>query len=319
VFEVQVLGTSAAIPTNTRSPSSQVVTIYDRHHLVDCGEGTQMRLLKHKVKFARLDAIFITHLHGDHVLGLPGLLNSLSLYERNFPLKLFGPSGLKNMLDTVFAQTASYLRFDLEFIPMEDFKPGEVIHKTKAFEVRNLPLDHRIFCRGYRFSEINKKPRFDFYKAKSLEIPNAYFRLLKQGNIIRLPDGREIHPEQVTSPPADAISYSYCSDTRYHEPLVEHIKDSTLLYHEATFLDDMRKRARETHHSTARQAAEIAEKAKVENLLLGHFSARYKDMRRFLDQSRAVFPRTELAKEGYVYNLRKLDFTPTESEPDAEL
>ncbi len=140
VFEVQILGTSAAIPTNTRMPSAQVVTIRDRHHLVDCGEGTQMQMIHQRVKFSRLDAIFISHLHGDHILGLPGLLNSLSLYERNFPLKLYAPSGLKSILDIIFAQSHSYLGYELEFIPTEDFKAGEVIYANKDYHVELLPL-----------------------------------------------------------------------------------------------------------------------------------------------------------------------------------
>ncbi|MEL6676883.1 MAG: MBL fold metallo-hydrolase, partial [Bacteroidota bacterium] len=190
MFQVQILGTSAAIPTNNRLPSAQVVTINDRHHLVDCGEGTQMQLLKHRVKFARLDAIFISHLHGDHILGLPGLLNSLSLYERNFPLKLFGPSGLKDILNQIFKTTQSYLNFDLHFTPLEDFQPGDVIYGGKQFQVELLPLEHRIFCRGFRFVEINKKPKFDFYKAKSLDIPNTFFPRHKQGTEVTLEDGR---------------------------------------------------------------------------------------------------------------------------------
>ncbi|MEO0469748.1 MAG: MBL fold metallo-hydrolase, partial [Bacteroidota bacterium] len=182
MFQVRIIGTSAAIPTNTRLPSAQVVTINDRHHLVDCGEGTQMQLILQKVRFARLDAIFISHLHGDHILGIPGLLTSLSLYERTEPLKLFAPAGLKAIIDVVFEQTHSYLTYPLEFVPTEDFQPGDVIYRGKTFQVKLLPLAHRIYCRGFRFEEDGKKRKFDFYKAKSLEIPNQYFSLLKQGN-----------------------------------------------------------------------------------------------------------------------------------------
>ncbi len=285
-----------------------MVTVNDRHHLVDCGEGTQMRLLEHRVKFSRLDAIFISHLHGDHVLGIPGLLTSLGLYERNFPLKLFAPRGLKDILDTTFDQTSSYLNYELEFIPTEDFEPGEVIYDNpeKGFHVELLPLDHRIFCRGFRFVESDPRRKFDFYKAKSLGIPNTYFKLLKQGNTITLDDGRSITPEQVTSDPETPLSFAYCSDTCYSEPLIPYIKDTLLLYHESTFLHNMLDRATATHHSTALQAGQVAQKAGVGRLLLGHFSARYKDLFPLLSEARSAFPQTQLARDGYVYDLKRI-------------
>lgn len=265
-----------------------------------------MQLLRYRVKFARLDAIYISHLHGDHVLGLPGLLNTLSLYERNFPLKLFAPSGLKKILDTIFAQTQSYLTYDLEWVPLEDFNPGDTILKEKHFSVELLPLEHRIFCRGFRFVETNKRPKFDFYKAKSLNIPNQYFSLLKQGNTITLEDGREITPEAVLLAADPPLSYAYCSDTAYLEALIEHIRGSSLLYHEATFMHDLVERAHETCHSTAHEAAQVALRSGVRQLILGHFSARYKDLRPLLDEAQAIFPNTVLAREGNVYDLKHL-------------
>ncbi len=304
MFQVQILGTSAAIPTKFHRPSAQVVSYHDRHYLVDCGEGTQMQLLRYRVKLARLDAIFISHLHGDHVFGLPGLLTSMSLYGRNFPLKLFAPAALKKVLDDTFKQTESYLMYDLEFIPMEDFAPGSVVFETERMKVFSLPLEHRIFCRGFRFEEFNKRPRFNFYEAKALEIPNEYFALLKQGNPITLADGQVIEPERVLSPPDPILSYSYCSDTKYSEPLVDHIKDSTVLYHESTFLDDMKLRAAETAHSTSREAAEIARLAAVKQLILGHFSARYKSLEPMLMEAREIFPDTELANEGRIFKMK---------------
>ncbi|WNJ21180.1 ribonuclease Z [Pontibacter sp. G13] len=304
MFQVRILGTSAAIPTNTRMPSAQVVTINDRHHLVDCGEATQIQLLKHKVKFSRLDAIFISHLHGDHVLGVPGLLTSLSLYERNFPLKMFAPSGLKKILDVVFAQTHSYLNYELDFVPLEDFEPGSILYQTPKYKVEVLPLDHRIFCRGFRFVETNKKPKFDFYKAKALEVPNNYFTLLKQGNVITLEDGRVVTPEDVLMTPDAPLSFAYCSDTKYNEALIDHIKDTRLLYHESTFLNNLRDRAEATCHSTALDAGRIAQQANVNQLLLGHFSARYRDLQPLLDEARTVFPNTLLAREGNLFNVK---------------
>ena len=304
IFEVKILGTSAAIPTNSRRPSAQVVTMYDRHHLVDCGEGTQIEMLRRKVRFSRLDAIFISHLHGDHVLGLPGLLTTLSLYERNFPLKLFGPAGLRDMIDVIFAQTQSYLSYELEFFPLEEFDVGEAIYTTDRYEVILLPLQHRIFCRGFLFREHSKPPKFDFYKAKALEIPNKYFKLLKQGNRVTIDDGRVIDPTQVLGDPEPVMSYAYCSDTRYFEGLVEHIRDVKVLYHEATFLENLASRAAETFHSTAKQAATIAKMADAGSLYIGHFSARYIELDALLEEARSVFARTELAREGLMIDLK---------------
>ena len=304
MFQVQILGTSAAIPTISRRPSAQVVTYNDRHHLVDCGEGTQMQLLKYRVRIARLDAIFISHLHGDHILGLPGFLNTLSIYERTAPLKLFGPPGLQRILSEIFTQTQSYLNYEVEFVSTQDFEPGEVIYKKGTLEVSLLPLTHRIFCRGFLFKEVNKKQKFDFYKAKSLEIPNVYFSLLKQGNAVTLPDGRTIEPDQVLAPPDQALSYAYCSDTQYEEKLLPYINQANLLYHEATFMHDMLARAKETAHSTAQQAATIAAKAEVRQLILGHYSARYKKLDPLVAEARAVFPASELAEQGKIYHVK---------------
>ncbi len=263
-----------------------------------------MQLLKYKIKLARLDAIFISHLHGDHILGLPGLLNTLSLYERSAPLKLFAPSALKGILDTIFAQTHSYLCYELDFIPTEGFEIGDVIHETKHFQVYLLPLEHRVFCRGFHFKEINKKPKFNFYKAKSLGIPNTHFSLLKQGNSITLENGRIVEPDEVHFEVEPPLSFAYCSDTRYHEALVEHIRRTRLLYHEATFLHALKGRAEATCHSTALEAATIARKAEVSQLILGHYSARYKDLAPLLEEARSVFPQTSLAKEGHIFKVQ---------------
>ena len=304
MFSLQILGSSAAAPTTTRRPTAQVLSYRDRYYLLDCGEGTQMQLFRYRIRFARLDAIFISHMHGDHVFGLPGLLTTLSLYGRNQPLRLYGPAALKKSLDFTFAQSQSHLSYELEFFALEDFELGSIIFETRYLRVKSLPLDHRIFCRGFLFEEINKQPKFDFYKAKGLEIPNVYFKLLKQGNRITLDDGRDILPEMVLLPPEAPVSYAYCSDTGYHEALVAFIRQATLLYHEATFLEDLRERADETRHSTARDAARIAAQAAVNTLLLGHFSARYRELDGFLEEARAIFPRTELATEGRIFKFK---------------
>lgn len=301
MFRVQVLGTGSAVPTFYRWLSAQVVTYNERHYLVDCGEGTQMQLLRCKVRLHRMDAIFISHLHGDHVLGLPGLLSSLSLDGRTNELKLFAPSALENVLKIILQQTNSYLSYPLTFVPLEDFSVGDIIFTTEQLTVRTIPLAHRIFCRGFHFAETNKRAKFDFYAAKALDIPNQYFQLLKQGNTITLENGRIITPEQVLLPAEPTLSYSYCSDTAYHEPLIPYIQNSDLLYHEATFMENQRKRAVETAHSTAKDAANIAKKANVKRLLLGHFSARYTDIFPLLQEAREIFPNTLTADDTKIY------------------
>ncbi|MFN0203546.1 MAG: ribonuclease Z [Bacteroidia bacterium] len=303
MFRVQVLGTGSAVPTFYRGLSAQVVTYNDRHYLIDCGEGTQVQIMRCKIKLHRLDAIFISHLHGDHVLGLPGLLSSLSMEGRETALKLYAPAALKSVLELILQQTHSYLSYPLQFIPTEDFAIGSELFATDALTVRALPLTHRIFCRGFRFEEVNKKPKFDFYKAKALEVPNPYFHLLKQGNSITLENGEIITPDMVLLPPDAPHSYCYCSDTAYYEKLIPYIHQTSLLYHEATFTEELKKRAKDTAHSTAKQAATIALKADVKRLLLGHFSARYTDLTPLWNEARAVFPNTYLAEDTGIYEI----------------
>lgn len=318
MYSVQVLGTSAAVPAMGRGVSAQVLSYNERCYLIDCGEGTQMQFVKHKVRASRLDAIFISHLHGDHILGLPGLLSTFSLDGRVNPLKIFAPAALKPFLKQVFQLTNSYLTYKIEFIATEDFAVGDIIFATDTLVVKTLPLIHRIFCRGFRFEEINKRPKFDFYKAKALEIPNTYFHLLKLGNSITLEDGRIILPEQVLDLPDAPKSYCYCSDTAYNPDLIPYIEGADLLYHEATFTQDLQQKAIDTRHSTALEAATIAKAANVKKLLLGHFSARYKDPSSLELEAKTIFPNTEAAIDGQVYEIGETRKQRIISQMDAE-
>lgn len=304
MFQLHILGTSSASPTEHRRPTAQVVSLNDRHYLVDCGEGTQMQLLRYHIRTGRLDAIFISHLHGDHVFGLPGLLTSLGLNGRTQALDLIAPAALQPMLKSVFDASHSYLPYELNFIPTDDFAAGSTVFETSTMRVELLPLEHRIFCRGFRFVEQNKRPKLDFLKAKQWDIPKEYFHLLKLGNSITLANGRVVEPDDILLPPDEPLSYAFCSDTRYVEALVPYIADSTLLYHESTFTHDLLARAEETHHSTALQAATIASMAKVKGLLLGHYSARYTDLSPILAEAQSVFPAAELTWEGRVVDIR---------------
>ena len=305
-FSIQVLGTSSATPAFSRLPSAQVLNYNDRYYLIDCGEGTQMQFLRYGLRYARLDAIFISHLHGDHILGLPGMLASMSILERTEPLHIYGPRDLQELLTTIFRLSDSYIRYELVFHALDDYAPGEVIFETEKLQVTSIPLDHRTWCRGFIFREVHKRRKFNFHAAKELEVPREYFHLLKLGNDVTLPDGREIRCEYVTYPPDEPLSYAYCSDTRYNEELAPWVEKVTLLYHEATFTEGFAKRAADTYHSTARQAATIAQMAGVRHLLLGHYSARYRDLTPLLQEARAVFPHTDLAYEGNHYDLKAL-------------
>lgn len=305
MFTVKILGSSSATPAFQRFTSSQVVNYNDRYYLIDCGEGTQMQLQKYRIKYSRIDALFISHLHGDHILGAPGLLSSLSIFERNAPLPVFAPRGLKEILEIIFHYSDTYLKYDLQFHALEDFEPGEVIFETDRMSVTTLPLQHRTFCRGFLFQEKGKRRKFNFYRAKELGIPKEYFHLLKQEQDVELLSGEVIKADDVLFPREDPLSYAYCSDTCYQEELVPYIKKVSLLYHETTFMDNLKQRAKDTDHSTALEAGKIAQLAEARKMIIGHFSARYKDLLPLLEEARGEFPNTELALEGCTFDLRK--------------
>jgi ribonuclease Z len=276
-----------------------------RLFLLDAGEGTQFQLQRYKIRIRNLDAVFISHLHGDHVFGLPGLLTSMSIYGRTDALTVVGPPGIRQYIEFQFKLSDTQLRFALHFTELPLPPRGQL---APAFENRWLSvscfgLKHRIDCLGYRFDEKPKLPRLDAEKAGALGIPKEYYHLLKQGNTITLADGSVVHPHQVLGQPEPPYSYAYCTDTRYLPEVVTAVQGSSVLYHEATFLHQMLKRAEETGHSTAHQAGQLAQAAGVGHLLIGHFSARYPGLQPLLDEARAVFPHTSLAQEGRVFDI----------------
>jgi ribonuclease Z len=329
MFRVQVLGCSSAVPAFGRHPSAQYVQHHERGFLVDCGEGTQMQMLRYGVRFKRLEAIFITHLHGDHVFGLPGLLNTLSLNNRQEELHVFGPPGLRMLLEDVFKHSQGALRYPLKITEIGS-PDHSVIYETPFLAVEALPLNHKVACIGFLFREKPKRPQFLALKAQEMLVPKAYFRLLKLGNAVTLPDGRVIEPAVLQGPTPPQYSFAYCSDTAYRPALAERLQNVSLLYHEATFLETELARAIETAHSTAAQAAALARDAGAGRLLMGHFSARYKTLDGHLAEARAVFPQSWLAFEGQVYTIgpgtaeeagfvdRKPIFNPKHHETEAE-
>lgn len=296
-FEVLILGNSSATPMYGRHPTSQVLNFNEQLFLIDCGEGTQMQLFRYGIKGSRISHIFISHLHGDHYLGLVGLLSSQHLVGRQGELHLYGPPALKEIIDLQFRHSDTRLRYPLIFHPTNENRQ-EVIFENTQLSVSSFPLRHRIACTGFRFDEKVRSASLKKEEVERLNIPVPYLRLLKKGIDYVADDGAVHRAKDLTYPPPSPRSYGYCSDTVMNEDYFEAINGVDLLYHEATFLHDRVERAKETFHTTSLEAAQIAQTVRAKKLLLGHFSARYKDLQPLLHESRAVFPHTELSEEG---------------------
>lgn len=301
-FEVTILGSSSATPIYNRNPTAQALNINERLYLIDCGEGTQQQMLKFDVKASRIDHIFISHLHGDHYLGLVGLLSSLHLNGRVKPLKLFGPAHLKEIIDIQFKYSETTLHYELEFYPTDPTAP-QVIMENNDIIVETIPLDHRISCTGFIFKQKKTLRKLIKEKIEALEIPVNFYSQLKRGLNYIAPDGKVYQNDELTIDSAAPKMYAYCSDTLYNQQYFEQIANANLLYHEATFLHNMLDRALQTHHTTAWQAADVALQTNAQQLLIGHFSARYKVLNELLDEARGVFPNTELAIEGKTFTI----------------
>ena len=299
-FEVTILGSSSATPIFNRNPTAQTLNINDRLYLVDCGEGTQQQMLRFDVRASRIDHIFISHLHGDHYLGLVGLLSSLHLNGRKKALKIYCPPQLKEIIDLQLKYSETTLQYPVDF-KFTNPCVAEVILDNQDITVESIPLDHRIACTGFLFREKKRLRKLLKEKIEKAAIPVEYYSALKKGADYVAPDGRLFKNETLTLDSEEPKSYAYCSDTLYNEQYFEQISNATLLYHEATFLNNMLDRAGETCHTTALQAAQVALKTHAKKLLIGHFSARYKTLNELLDEARSIFPETELAIEGKVF------------------
>ena len=269
----------------------------ERCFLIDCGEGTQVQLRKAKAKFSKINHIFISHLHGDHVFGLPGLISSFRLLGRETPLHVYGPKGIKEMMETIFRITESHQGFEVVFHELSS-KKSEKVFEDNRVEVFTIPLDHRIYCNGYLFKEKPKERHLNMQEiSKYPEIEICDYHNLKRGKDIQLSDGYILKNENLTKPAEPSVSYAFCSDTRYLESIIPIIKNVDVLYHESTFLHDLKKMADYTGHTTALEAAKIARKANVKKLILGHFSNRYNDLSVFLNEACEIFPETYLPKQ----------------------
>ena len=296
-FEVTILGSSSATPLTNRHPSAQVLNYQERFFLIDCGEGTQMQMLRYKVKMSKIQHVLISHLHGDHYLGLMGLLFTMHLNGRTEELHIYGQPELMDIIDLQLKLSHTILRFTLIFHPVQHYR-SVVIYDDDEFQISTIILNHRIPCTGFLFREKVKPRKLNMEEINKYQIPVSKLSKIKAGHDFMLTDGTLLKNESLTLPSPPLRSYAYCSDTLYDEEIVHFIKNVDLLYHEATFSNDMADRAHATYHSTARQAATIALKAQAKQLCIGHFSARYKDLQPLLDEAKSVFNNTLLATEG---------------------
>lgn len=300
MFAVTILGNNSAVPAFDRHPTSQVVTHDGANYLVDCGEGTQIQLINFKVRRSRISHIFISHLHGDHYFGLIGLLNSLSLLSHQQELHVFGPAPLKEIIELQLKVADTRVCYPLHLHTISG--PATLVD-TDKLTIKCFPTQHRIECYGFSF--IEKKPlrSLDPEKAREMEIPQSFYERLKAGEDYTRKDGVLVRNEQVTSAAPPGRRYAFCADTRYDEGLIQHIGGFDMIYHETTYLDNLRERAEARFHSTSKQAATLAQKAGVKKLLIGHFSSKYDTLEEFEKEARDVFPSTELALEGVCYEI----------------
>ena len=301
-FELKILGSASATPVLGRYPTAQVLTAGPAQYLLDCGEGTQWRLLENRLRHQRLRSVFISHLHGDHVFGLFGLLGTMQLASRTEPLCLIGPPGLDEILTSQFRNSTTQLSFDLRYTRI-DTESYAVVYEDAQVRVSSLPMRHRIPCAGYLFEEQPRRANLRKDRLPAGLTPNQLARLAQGEDVIDEAQGLTLRYAEVAGPPPVPRRYAFCSDTRYLPELAELVRGADLLYHEATFLHESCERAGQTFHSTAHQAAELAQAAGVKQLLIGHFSSRYKTLEPLLLEARAVFERTNLATEGLTVTL----------------
>ncbi|MEM8907198.1 MAG: ribonuclease Z [Bacteroidota bacterium] len=299
-FELTILGCNAAIPAYDRHPSAQVLNVHEQLFLIDCGEGTQIQMNRYRIRRSRIQQIFISHLHGDHIFGLIGLLTSYSLSGRTEPLTIFSPAGLEEIIQVQLQHTGGVLAYPLNF-ELVDCATYTLIFANKTLEVYAFPLRHRIPTSGYLFREKPRLLNIIPEQIQKYQIPIADIPKIKAGEDYVNEAGRVIANAELTLAPAIPRSYAYCSDTIYDESLVSILREVDLLYHETTFCHDKVEQAIQTMHTTAKQAAQLAQKAGVGRLITGHYSSRYPDLTVILTEAQAVFERTVLGLEGKSY------------------
>jgi len=301
-LRLHILGANSAIPTSDRFSSCQCLDIDGNISMIDCGEGAQINLTKYKIKRSKINQIFISHLHGDHIYGLPGLLSSLSLSERTHPLQVYGPAGIEGFLKSVMKYSYLVPRFAIEIIQLPEGH-NETVYENQKFAVDCFPLIHRVPTFGYKFRTKQLRPKLDKDVISKYHLSVDQIKSALEGFDLISEDGTVIKNSKITIPKGKGKSYAYCSDTIYHEGLCTHVNEVDVLYHEATYMHDMKVQAAERFHSTTIQASTIAKDAKVKQLIIGHFSSRYKNLEPLLLESRSVFTNTELAEQGRLFEF----------------
>lgn len=305
-FNVTILGSNSALPTSDRYPTAQILRVSERFFLIDCGEGTQMQLRKNKINFSKIHHVFLSHLHGDHIFGLLGFISTMGLLGRNRKLTIHAHSDLKILMKPQLDYFCDDLPYEIEFKDLTYNEPT-VIYEDKRVEVQSFPLSHRIPTCGFLFREKQKEPNIRKEAIFRYDLSIKEIVAIKRGEPFIGEDGLVVPDKELIIPAPKARSYAFCSDTKYYRKIIPVIGGVDLLYHEATFLHDLKALAKSSSHSTARQAAIIARDAGVGQLLLGHFSSRYRDLKPFKEEAKAIFANVELARDNQVYSVEYSD------------
>lgn len=301
-FKVHILGCGSALPTLQHNASSQIVELREKLFMIDCGEGTQIQLRRSRIHFSKIIAVFISHLHGDHCFGLPGMISTFGMTGRTAPLHIYAPAAFEPILEQTLSFFCQGLEFKVVFHAV-DTTQNKVVYEDRSLTVETIPLQHRIDCCGYLFREKPILPHIrrdmiDFYK-----IPISQINNIKAGADWVTVEGEVIANSRLTTPAEPARSYAYCSDTRYIKTLHELVKGVSTLYHESTYSAEDAERARLYWHSTSQDAAKVARDASVGKLLLGHFSARYNNESQLLEEAKEIFPNSYLTREGATFDI----------------
>ena len=301
-MKLTILGCYAATPRTITNPTSQVLEIKNQMFLIDCGEGTQVQLRKHKIKFSRINRIFISHLHGDHFYGLIGLISTFSLLNRENELHVYGPKGIKEVILLQLKLSKSYTGYNLYFHELES-QESVLVYEDDNVMVKTIPLKHRVYTNGYLFKEKNLQRKLNIVAIEEHNIEKCYYQKIKFGGDITLENGKIIPNLELTLDADHEKSYAFCSDTVYNEDIIPIIENVDALYHESTFLETEAHLAEKTMHTTAKQAATIALKANVKNLIMGHYSTRYGNIELFKEEAQTIFNNVILANDGKTIEL----------------